>query len=112
VASNTVPLRAPHSPKRFARIQVMPADASVRGFDRSDTLFTIQALVSLPAVPAPDRAGATVITWSTAPGPAEVALYDVLGWLVRTIARGSATDDHSARLLGRRRRPRRARRNG
>lgn len=76
--SNSWPLRVPHAPGKFSMIKVTPTQAAVPGFDRSDSTFTIQtsvALLALLAAPAPDRAGAAVISWNTDPGPADLAGY-------------------------------------
>ncbi len=75
--TNTLTLRVPHAPTKFGQIKVIPSDAAILGFDRSDSLFTIQmsvALLSLLAAPAPNRGGA-VITWETDPRPEELAGY-------------------------------------
>ena len=74
--TNTLSLRVPHTPTKFARIKLTPADLAITGLDRSDSLFTIQtsvALLSLLAAPMP-QGGATV-TWSTDPGPADLSGY-------------------------------------
>ncbi len=78
LATNTLTIRVPHTPTKFARIKITPSNAAIGGFDRSDSLFTIQtsvALLSLLAAPAPDRTGAAVITWDTDPGPEDLAGY-------------------------------------
>lgn len=59
-------------------VKVTPSGASIGGSDRSDSTFTIQtsvALLALLAAPAPDRAGAAVITWNTDPGPDDLEGY-------------------------------------
>jgi len=75
-ASNSVTIRVPHSPSKFAKIQVAAANAGVGGFDGSDSTFTIQtsvALLALLAAPLPQ--GGASITWSTDPGPDDLAGY-------------------------------------
>jgi FG-GAP repeat protein/flagellar hook capping protein FlgD len=77
-ASNSISVRVPHSPTRFARIRITPSDLSVGGGDRSDSLFTIQtsvALLSLLAAPAPT--GGVQLTWSSDPGPQDLSGYRV-----------------------------------
>jgi hypothetical protein len=77
-ASNTLSIRVPHTPTRFARIMVMPTNSAILGSDRSDSLFTIQTSVSLLSLLAkivPERAGAAEISWKTEPGPDDLAGY-------------------------------------
>jgi hypothetical protein len=77
-ATNTIAVRVPHFPTRFARIIVRPSDAAVAGGDQSDSLFTIQTsvtLLSMLAAPLPE--GGASITWQTAPGPEDLAGYRI-----------------------------------
>jgi hypothetical protein len=74
--TNVLQLRVPHTPTKFARIKLTPADPAVGGFDRSDSLFTIQtsvALLSMLAAPIPQ--GGASISWSTNPGPDDLSGY-------------------------------------
>jgi hypothetical protein len=74
--SNAMSVRVPHTPSRFAMFRVTPSDPAIGGSDKSDSLFTIQtsvALLSLLAAPMPG--GGVSITWSTDPGPADLAGY-------------------------------------
>ena len=77
-ATNSIALRVPHTPTKFARIRLTPADPLVSGSDVSDSTFTIQTSVSLLALlaaPAPNRGQGALVTWSTDPGPADLAGY-------------------------------------
>src|SRR6185436_9142279 len=77
-ATNSISLRVPHTPTKFARIRVDTADPIVGGFDVSDSSFTIQTSVSLLALlaaPAPNRGPGALVSWSTDPGPADLAGY-------------------------------------
>ena len=74
--TNVLQLRVPHTPTKFARIKLTPTDPTAGGFDRSDSLFTIQtsvALLSLLAAPLPN--GGASVSWSTDPGPDDLAGY-------------------------------------
>ncbi len=78
VGANSVPLRVPHLPSKFARVRLTPSDASLKGQDQSDSSFTIQtsvALLALLAAPAPNRGPGALVTWSTDPGPADLEGY-------------------------------------
>jgi hypothetical protein len=67
--SNSVGLLVPHTPTKFARIKVTPADLSVGGADESDSLFTIQASVALLSLSAQlEPAGGAHLSWSSEPG--------------------------------------------
>ncbi|TMQ57061.1 MAG: hypothetical protein E6K76_11550 [Candidatus Eisenbacteria bacterium] len=75
---NTIPLRVPHSPTKFARVRILPSLSTVGGQDESDSTFTIQtsvALLALLAAPAPNGARGAVISWQTDPGPEDLAGY-------------------------------------
>jgi hypothetical protein len=75
-AQNLLTVRVPHTPTKFARIKLTPTDANIGGFDRSDSLFTIQTSVALLAMlAAPLPGGGASITWSTNPGPEDLAGY-------------------------------------
>jgi hypothetical protein len=76
LAVNTLPLRVPHTPGKFSTVKLTPADISISGFDRSDSMFTIQtsvALLAMLAAPSPDRG--VSIQWTTNPGPEDLAGY-------------------------------------
>jgi FG-GAP repeat/FlgD Ig-like domain len=90
--SNTMTLRVPHLPTRFARIKVTPSDLAIVGSDVSDSLFTIQtsvALLSLAVQPAPD--GGALLTWSTDPGVAPGGLAGYRVYRVDAGAQGAGT---------------------
>ena len=75
-AFNTYSMRVPHTPTKFARIKITPANSSVSGEDASDSLFTIQtsvALLSLLAAPSPQ--GGASVSWQSDPGPEDLAGY-------------------------------------
>ncbi len=77
-ATNSVTLRVPHSPTRFASVRVTPADAAISGSDRSDSLFTIStsiALLGLSVAQAPQGGVGQVVSWRTDPGPADLSGY-------------------------------------
>ncbi|HEY9013536.1 MAG TPA: integrin alpha, partial [Gemmatimonadales bacterium] len=76
--TNAIPIRVPHTPTKFARIKVTPSNTAISGFDRSDSLFTIQTsvgLLSLLAAALPQGQKGAVITWATDPGPEDLAGY-------------------------------------
>jgi hypothetical protein len=76
ITKSPISIRAPHTPTRFARIRVERSVPLSTAF--SESLFTIQAsvtLLALLAAPAPNRLGAALVTWSTNPGPADLAGY-------------------------------------
>jgi hypothetical protein len=67
--SNAVGLLVPHTPTKFARVKVTPADVAVSGADESDSLFTIQSSVALLSLTAElEAAGGALLTWSSEPG--------------------------------------------
>jgi hypothetical protein len=71
-----ISIRVPHTPTHFARVRVERSVPLSTAF--SESLFTIQtsvALLALLAAPAPDRLGGALVTWSTDPGPADLAGY-------------------------------------
>jgi FG-GAP repeat protein/flagellar hook capping protein FlgD/VCBS repeat protein len=73
---NTFSWRVPHTPTKFARLSITPANSAIRGSDQSDSLFTIQtsvALLSMLAAPLPE--GGASIRWNTDPGPSDLAGY-------------------------------------
>jgi hypothetical protein len=75
-ALNVLQLLVPHTPTKFARVRILPADLSVLGEAASDSLFTIQTsveLLALLAAPAPQ--GGVLISWQTDPGPADLSGY-------------------------------------
>jgi hypothetical protein len=75
---NTLSIRVPHTPTKFARIKVTPSDAAVVGFDRSDSLFTIQTsvqLLSMLAAALAEGGKGAMISWATDPGPEDLAGY-------------------------------------
>jgi hypothetical protein len=77
-ADNTLALRVPHVPTRFAMVKVTPSDPSLRGQDQADSLFTIETSVSLLAFKVrPRPSGGAELTWSTRPevGPQGIAGY-------------------------------------
>ncbi len=76
MASNSIQIRVPHTPTKFARIKIMPSNDSLAGADVSDSLFTIQtsvALLSLLATVLPE--GGVSVTWQSDPGPEDLAGY-------------------------------------
>ncbi len=76
-AANTIQVRVPHQPTRFARIKLTPSLSGANGFDTTDSLFTIQAsiaLLGLSVAQAPSGPGVEV-SWNTNPGPADLAGY-------------------------------------
>ena len=76
--SNSITLRVPHTPTKFARIRLTSSDPLIPGDDESDSLFTIQtsvALLSMLAAPAPGGASGAIVSWSTSPGPEDLAGY-------------------------------------
>jgi hypothetical protein len=77
--SNTVALTVPHQPTRFAKVRVIPADASVGGMGESDSLFTIEANITLLSLKAQPGGGGVVLSWNTEPtvGPDGLAGYRV-----------------------------------
>jgi hypothetical protein len=77
--SNTVALTVPHQPTRFAKVRVIPADASVGGMGESDSLFTIEANITLLSLKAQPGGAGVVLSWSTEPtvGPEGLAGYRV-----------------------------------
>jgi hypothetical protein len=66
----------PHTPSKFCKVGItrgVPYSVSM-----TDSLFTIQAsvqLLSLLAAPAAAHPGDAIVTWSTDPGPADLAGY-------------------------------------
>jgi hypothetical protein len=73
---NSLLLRVPHTPTKFARIRVTPMDSEVGGFAQTDSFFTIQtsvALLSLLAAPLPE--GGVSVSWQSNPGPEDLAGY-------------------------------------
>jgi FG-GAP repeat/FG-GAP-like repeat len=79
-ALNSIQLRVPHQPTKFARVKVMPSDAGIRGSDISDSLFTIQTSISLLSLTATfDPTGGATVIWSSDPGvgPEGLAGYRV-----------------------------------
>ncbi len=77
---NSIPWLVAHQPTRFAGIKVTPSRTSLSGGDRSDSLFTIEgsiALLAFSAAPAAGGDGAALLTWSTDPGPEDLAGYRV-----------------------------------
>jgi hypothetical protein len=101
-ATNALTVRVPHTPTKFARIKLTPADVAIGGFDRSDSLFTIQTSVALLAMlAAPLPGGGASITWATNPGPEDLSGYRLersaagsAGWstLIALTRETSATD--------------------
>jgi hypothetical protein len=67
-SSNSISLRVPHLPTRFARVQISPSDPSVSGRARSDSLFTIQSSVLLLSLQVEPGDEGTTLTWATDPG--------------------------------------------
>jgi hypothetical protein len=65
--SNSVAIRVPHLPSRFARIEVVPSDLALAGSDRSDSLFTVQADVTLFFLRTAGGEGGVELTWDTEP---------------------------------------------
>ncbi|MFH1279243.1 MAG: FG-GAP-like repeat-containing protein [Candidatus Eisenbacteria bacterium] len=76
--SNSIPLLVPHQPSRFALIKVTSSDPSIGGEDPSDSLFTIDASVTLLAFkagPTEDGTSGALLSWETDPGPEELSGY-------------------------------------
>ncbi len=78
-ASNNLTLLVPHSPTRFARVKVTPANTAIAGMDESDSLFTIQSSVALLNLTATLGEDGAEVTWGTEPavGPQGLAGYRV-----------------------------------
>jgi len=76
-ATNTISQLVPHRPSRFSRLRLTPVDPAVGGFGESDSLFTVQAAISLLALRTTPGSGAegTWISWETEPGPEKLAGY-------------------------------------
>jgi hypothetical protein len=67
-ATNALTLLVPHTPTRFARVKLSPADPSVRGADESDSLFTIESSIALLSLVATLTDAGVELAWATAPG--------------------------------------------
>jgi hypothetical protein len=76
-ASNTVSLRVPHAPTKFAMVKVTPAAPDVIGEDASDARFTILSSVALLNFTATLEGTVAELSWNTDPGPAALAGYRV-----------------------------------
>ncbi len=76
---NSVQVLVPHTPTKFARIKVTTHDASVKGADASDSLFTIQSSVALLNFAVTLGDGGATLTWGSEPGvgPSGLAGYRV-----------------------------------
>jgi len=66
--SNTLGLLVPHAPTSFARVKVTPANSGLRGFDESDSTFTIRGSVALLNMAATLTEGGAELSWNTDPG--------------------------------------------
>lgn len=74
VTGNSVPIQVPHTPSRFAVVQVRRDEPF--STSQSDSLFTIEtdiALLQMKAVATPE--GGAHVSWSTDPGPDDLAGY-------------------------------------
>ncbi|HYJ31847.1 MAG TPA: FlgD immunoglobulin-like domain containing protein [Candidatus Binatia bacterium] len=94
--TNAIPIRVPHTPTKFARIKVTPSNAAIGGFDQGDSLFTIQTSVQLLAMLAaalPEGGQGAVISWTTDPGPEDLAGYRL------EKAEGSTSDSNPWRTV-------------
>ena len=75
--NNSITLRVPHQPSKFAQIKIAPREVSTTGSGKAGN-FTIQtsvALLALLAAPAPDGGAGAVVTWRSDPGPEDLAGY-------------------------------------
>lgn len=68
-------LLVPHVPTRFARVKIVRA--SPPSFSFSDSLFTIDATITLTKFDASPVAGGVRLTWATEPGPEASIRYRV-----------------------------------
>ena len=66
--SNSISLRVPHLPSRFALLQIAPSDGTHRGRARSDSLFTIQSSVLLLSFRIELGEEGATLRWNTDPG--------------------------------------------
>ncbi|MCP4245630.1 MAG: hypothetical protein GY778_01140, partial [bacterium] len=88
-------LTVPHQPTRFARVKITPHDATVTGSAKSDSLFTIEAVIELRSMRAvPLDEGGVQLSWETDPGP-----DDLTGYKLERSSRGAATWKVLASLL-------------
>lgn len=74
--TNSITIRVPHQPTKFARIKIAPHTMGMTGSGKVDGNFTIQtsvALLALLAAPGPD--GGAVVSWRSDPGPEDLAGY-------------------------------------
>ena len=92
-ASNAIPLRVPHLPTRFARIQFTPADAAIGGSDHSDSTFTIQASVALLRFTGELEEDGAQLAWET---DLEVEAEGIAGY--RLYRLGSDVDGNGTRI--------------
>jgi len=76
--TNVLSVRVPHQPTRFARVKLAPADIDLAGSDVSDSLFTIEASITLLALDAkPGLDGGILLSWKTDPGPGDLSGYRI-----------------------------------
>lgn len=78
VATGRITVRVPHAPTRFA--QVILRRVSFFSTSTSDTLFTIEtsiALLSFAAAPSASGSNGVQLSWSTNPGPEDLAGYSI-----------------------------------
>jgi FlgD Ig-like domain/FG-GAP repeat len=95
---NSIPLRIPHQPTRYARVQITPSDPELTGVARSDSIFTIQssvALLRLEIAPEEGGTGGTSLSWATEPG---VGPDGIAGYRLYRLYRLSAGSAGSVRV--------------
>ncbi|HMB69511.1 MAG TPA: FlgD immunoglobulin-like domain containing protein [bacterium] len=76
IQTNSVVIQVPHLPTRFARVRILRSDPF--STDESDSLFTVEASISLLSLAAaPVGESGVRLSWATEPGPEDLAGYRV-----------------------------------
>ncbi len=100
-ATNSIAVRVPHTPSRFARVRIAPHDASLAGFGQSDSTFTIQTSIALLGLSVASAPQGVIVSWRTDPGPADLASYtlereaDAAHWITVATTRDTSVADPS-----------------